>query len=149
VPVCPGLLGGVETPLAVSGSRVFVPVVDLCYREDATGGAAQSFGRVDPSSGRGRLVALDLEHGTKLWEVRLPSPPFGCATASDDLVFTSTFDGSLYAFSAAGGRLLWHARAGAGINACPAVSGRTLFVGAGVPRRGHDPLELVAYAIAG
>ena len=30
--VCPGLFGGVLTPMALAGGRVFVPVVDLCYR---------------------------------------------------------------------------------------------------------------------
>jgi outer membrane protein assembly factor BamB len=133
----------------VSGGRVFVPVVDLCYRESATGEAAQSFARVDPSSGRGRLVALDLRRGKPLWEVRLPSPLFGCATATNDVVFTSTFDGTLYAFAAGDGRLLWRAQAGAGVNACPALAGRMLLVGAGVPRRGHRALELVAYALPG
>lgn len=147
VSVCPGLLGGVETPPAVSGGRVFVPVVDLCYRENSTGRAANSFGRVDPSTGRGRLVALDLDSGTRLWEVHLPSPPFGCATATGDVVFTATFDGSLSAFAAADGRLLWRAQAGAGINACPAISGRMVIVGAGVPRPGHRPLGLVAYTL--
>ena len=149
VSVCPGLLGGVETPVAVGGGRVFVPAVDLCYAENSTGGAAQSFGRVDPSAGRGRLVALDLRRGTPLWEARLPSPPFGCATSSNDIVFTSTFDGTVYAFAARDGRLLWRASAGAGINACPAVAGKMLYVGAGVPRRGHRALGLVAFSLPG
>ena len=30
VTVCPGLLGGVETPMAYADGRLFVPVVDLC-----------------------------------------------------------------------------------------------------------------------
>jgi outer membrane protein assembly factor BamB len=149
VPVCPGLLGGVETPVSVNGGRVFAPVVDLCYRENSTGAAAQSFGRVDPGTGRGRLVALDLHRGTRLWEAQLPSPPFGCATSTNGVVFTSTFDGTLYAFSAGDGRRLWRARAGAGINACPAVVGRMLYVGIGVPRSGQRALALVAYELPG
>jgi len=37
VSVCPGLLGGVETPMASAGGRLYVPVVDLCMRGSAIG----------------------------------------------------------------------------------------------------------------
>ena len=63
VSVCPGLLGGVETPIAVGGGRVFVPVVDLCYDENSTGGAAASFTATSPSHGSGEIVALDARDG--------------------------------------------------------------------------------------
>jgi outer membrane protein assembly factor BamB len=147
VDVCPGLLGGVETPAAVSDGRLFVPVVDLCYEEDATGAAAASFTRVDPARGTGRLVALDVRDGRILWQRTLPQPDFGCATVANDVVFTSTYDGTLYAFGARDGRLLWRVRAAAGVNACPAVAGATLYVAAGVPNRPHASLELAAYRL--
>ncbi len=99
VTVCPGLLGGVETPMAYDKGRLFVPVVDLCGWGSAA--ARQELTSVDPSSGRGRLVALDAATGRRIWVRRLPSPDFGCATVSNDVVFTSTFDGTAYAFAAA------------------------------------------------
>lgn len=128
VTVCPGPLGGVATPMAYSAGRLFVPVGDLC-----------------PSSGNGTgtLVALDANTGHTLWLRRLPSPNFGCATVSNDVVFTATLDGTVYAFAAQDGKLLWHARMRAGVNACPTVVDDTLLVGAGV---GTMP-ELVAYAL--
>lgn len=144
VSVCPGLLGGVETPAASADGRVFVPYVDLCYGEDAIGGAASSFSKVDPAHGRGGLVALDAGTGHTLWRRGFGSPSFGCATVANDVVFTSTFDGTLYALAAGSGRTLWHATAPAGVNACPSVSGSTLLVAAGVPRAGGSG-ELVAY----
>jgi alcohol dehydrogenase (cytochrome c) len=136
VSVCPGLLGGVETPAAAADGRVFVPVVNLCYPENATGMAATTFGHVDPATGTGALVALDGKTGRRLWQRRLPSPVFGCATVSHDVVFTSTFDGHVYAFAADNGRRLWSTRTEGGINACPAVSGDRLLVPVGIPRRG-------------
>jgi outer membrane protein assembly factor BamB len=146
VSVCPGLLGGVETPAAAAGGRVFVPVVDLCYRENATGGAAQSFLHVDPSRGRGSLVALDLKTGRRLWSRALPQPPFGCASVSKDVVFTSAYDGSLFAFRTDDGRALWQGQTPARINACPAIADGRLVVAAGVPR-GGAALELLAYSL--
>jgi outer membrane protein assembly factor BamB len=129
IDVCPGLFGGVLTPLALASGRLFVPVVDLCFRGSAYG--FPSFGATDPARGRGELVALSATTGRRLWLRRLPSPAFGCATVSRDVVFTATYAGVVYAFDARDGRLLWKAREPAGINACPAVVGDTLLVGAG------------------
>lgn len=147
VTVCPGLLGGVETPMASSDGRIFVPVVDLCSKGSATG--FESLARLDPTAGRGELVALDAATGRRLWTRRLPQPVFGCATVSRDVVFTSTFDGRIYAMAAGDGTTLWTARARAGINACPAVAGDLLLVGAGSPYPGlkHPVFELVAYGL--
>lgn len=150
VSVCPGFLGGVETPLAVADGRVFVPVVDLCYPESSRGSGNLGFYRVDPADGKGRLTALDLETGKPLWERRLPQPVFGCATVSNDVVFTSTYDGRLYGFDTETGETVWETRAPAGINACPAVAGDLLLVQAGTdhPSFGEvPPLGLVAYRL--
>ena len=87
--------------MAYAEGRLFVPVVDLCGWGSAT--SRQPLTSVVPSRGKGRLVALDAATGRALWVRRLPSPNFGCATVSNDVVFTSTFDGTAYAF-AAGGR---------------------------------------------
>ena len=73
--------------------------------------------------------------GASLWERRLPSPDFGCATVSNDVVFTSTYDGSVYAFAVDDGTLVWHERMRAGMNACPAVVGDLVLFGAGVRLR--------------
>jgi outer membrane protein assembly factor BamB len=146
VTVCPGLLGGVETPMAYAEGRLFVPVVDLCGWGSAV--ARQQVTSVDPSRGRGRLVALDAATGRTLWERRLPSPDFGCATVSNDLVFTSTFDGTVYAFATADGTLVWRERMRAGVNACPAVVGDLVLFGAGIRRRpGGATPELVAFGL--
>ena len=143
VSVCPGLLGGVETPMAFADDRVFVPVVDLCVPESAV--TTTTLDKVDPNRGEGRLVALDSATGKLLWERRFPSANFGCATVANDIVFTSTYDGNVYGLAVDDGRVLWRAKLRAGVNSCPAVAGDELFAGAGVPRRGSVE-ELVAYA---
>jgi outer membrane protein assembly factor BamB len=145
VTVCPGLLGGVETPMAYADGRLFVPVVDLCGWGSASG--RQQLTSLRPSRGKGRLVALDAATGRTLWERRLPSPAFGCATVSNDVVFTSTFDGTVYAFAVADGRLAWRTRMRAGVNACPAVVGDLVLFGAGAPRSGGVTPELVAFGL--
>ena len=145
VTVCPGLFGGVETPMAYAAGRLFVPVVDLCGPGSAV--TRQEVTSVDPSKGTGRVVALDATGGRRLWERRLPSPVFGCATVANDVVFTATFDGTVYALAADDGATLWRAHLRAGVNACPAVVGDTLVVGAGIRRAAGDVPELVAFRL--
>ena len=147
VTVCPGLLGGVETPMAYAAGRLFVPVVDLCGWGSAVG--SQQVATIDPSKGRGLLVALDASTGRTLWQRRFPSPDFGCAAVSHDVVFTSTYDGTVYALSVRDGAILWQARMRAGVNSCPAVVGDLLLVGAGVRRPGGPVPELVAFGLGG
>jgi outer membrane protein assembly factor BamB len=148
VNVCPGLLGGVLTPMALAHGRVFVPVVDLCMRGSATG--YEDFGAVDYAHrGRGELTALAAASGRPLWTRRLPSPVFGCATAAGDVVFTTTYAGRVYALSQRTGRTLWSIQEPAGSNACPAVAGDLLVVPAGAePTTISSPTEVVdGYAI--
>jgi alcohol dehydrogenase (cytochrome c) len=145
VTVCPGLFGGVETPMAYADGRLFVPDVDLCGRGSAV--ASQNVNSIDPARGRGRLVALDAATGRTLWDRRLPSPDFGCAAVSNDVVFTSTYAGTLYALATATGRILWSAKLPAGINGCPAVAGDMLIVGAGIREQPRDRAELVAFRV--
>jgi outer membrane protein assembly factor BamB len=146
--VCPGLLGGVETPLAVSDGRVFVPVVDLCFSESALGTSLAGFLTTNYAKGRGAIAALDLKTGRPLWVRRFGSPVFGCATAANDVVFTVTYVGTVVALRADDGDVLWRATAPAAVNACPAVAGSLLVVAAGAaypePRAASD--EVVAYA---
>lgn len=145
VTVCPGLFGGVETPMAYADGRLFVPDVDLCGWGRATG--SQNVDSVVPARGRGRMVALDAATGRTLWDRRLPSPDFGCAAVSNDVVFTSTYAGTVYALATATGRILWSAKLPAGINGCPAVDGDMLIVGAGILEHPGDRPALVAFRL--
>jgi alcohol dehydrogenase (cytochrome c) len=71
----------------------------------------------------------------------------GCATVANDVVFTSTYDGVLYALAARDGVTLWSTRLRAGVNACPSVAGDLLLVGAGIRRPDGATPELVAYGL--
>jgi outer membrane protein assembly factor BamB len=143
--VCPGLWGGVLTPMAYAAGRLFVPVVEQCAREGATHPAELP----DVREGDGVLVALSARDGQKLWSRRLGSPAMGCATVARDVVIVPTYDGRVLALAATDGRTLWQARARAGIIGCPAVAGDMLVVGAGAPypTAASAVPEIVAYAL--
>ncbi len=144
--VCPGLWGGVLTPMAYAQSRLVVPVVERCMPEGSTLPAPLA----DLRQGDGVAVALSAKTGRQLWSHRLGSPPTGCATIAGDVVFVPTLAGHVFALALSDGRTLWETQARAGINGCPSVAGGLLLVGAGAPTRGAGAVpELTAFELPG
>jgi alcohol dehydrogenase (cytochrome c) len=146
VKIFPGDFGGVETPMALAANRLFVPWVDFPVHAGSTGftGFATKF-----NAGRGGFTALDPASGAVLWEHKLPALVLGAATVANDVVFTSTYAGSVYAFDTKTGNTLWTAKAPAGINSFPAVDGDTLLVGAGTAGFDKNPhFQLIAYSLS-
>ncbi len=141
--VYPGLLGGVIAPMATNGSTVFVPVVNhsVTYTNQTE---PQESG---PSTGE--LVALDTATGAVKWDRKLPSSAFGAATAVNDLVFATTFEGKLYAFDASSGATVWESQLPAGSNTGVAVDGDTLIAPAGLAFASGQSPGLVAYRLPG
>ncbi len=139
---CPGSAGGVETPLAEAGNVVYVPWIDLCLKGSATGLTGAG------GAARGGLAAVDATTGAVIWKHMFGTLDAGAATIADNVVFTSTYDGTIYAFARKSGSVLWTTKAPAGINSFPAVTKTMLIVGAGAPTKAkneHD--EIVAYAL--
>jgi outer membrane protein assembly factor BamB len=148
--IFPGDFGGVETPMAFAGGRLFVPWVDLPIHAGATGPASSIIGSADAfKAGRGGLTAIDAATGTVAWQRKLPSMDFGAATVANDVVFTSDYAGALYAFDTQTGQTLWSKKTPAGINAFPAVDGDTLLVGSAATGFAKKPkFQLIAYSLS-
>ena len=101
----------------------------------------------DLGAATGELVAIDAATGKILWDKKLDQMVVGAATVVNDLVFTSTYNGKIYAFDRKTGDEVWTYQAPGGINGWPAVSGDTIIFPVGV---GQNPvllaLSLGAYA---
>ena len=150
VDVFPGTLGGVETPMALAENRLFVPWLDFPTRTGAGGIPGGLEGSADYTTSRGGITAVNPATGEVLWERKLPSMVLGAATVANDVVFTSTYAGTVYAFDTETGKTLWTTKAPAGINSFPAVDGDTLLVGAATTGFEEDPsFELIAYSLSG
>ncbi len=121
---CPGSLGGVLTPMAEARAVVYVPWIDVCFKGSATGLAAGG-----PHTATGGLAAVDAATGAIIWEHTFPDIDSGAATVANNVVFTSTYDGTIYALSTGTGAVLWKAKAPHGINSFPAITKTTLIVG--------------------
>ena len=134
VEVLPGFWGGVETPIAMADGVVYVPIANLPSLYEATAfgardgdeAVANQEGRIEYAKGTGEVAALDINTGKVLWATPLPAINFGGATAVNDLMFTATYDGMIYALSRADGSIVWSFQAPGGIIAWPAVAGDSI-----------------------
>ncbi|MGH7642412.1 MAG: PQQ-binding-like beta-propeller repeat protein [Candidatus Dormibacteria bacterium] len=145
VTYCPGSLGGVVTPMAQSGTTLYVPWIDWCFKGKSTGLSGYS------KSATGGLAAVNPATGAIEWTHSFGHLPLGAATVANDVVFTSTINGAMYALSTTSGSDLWSAQSPAGINSFPAVTANMLIVGAGAPTSAKKQTkgEMIAYSLGG
>jgi outer membrane protein assembly factor BamB/plastocyanin len=141
----PGILGGVETNMAVADGVIYVPIVNLSAKFTTL---KQKIASNAPyATGKGELVALDLATGKVLWDRKLPQMAFGNATVTNDLVFTTTFDGKLFALSRTDGHIVWQEQLPAGTNSPVSINGDTLITAASFPAgKGQKP-AIIAYSL--
>jgi len=144
----PGSVGGVLSNLAVAGGRVYVATNDepVTYT-----GPDVADGDKASSHPTGEVDALDLATGRVVWDTRVDSMPLGAATVSNDLVFTTLYDGTLIALDRRTGAVVYRHRLPTSANAPIAVFGNTVLVPAGGPETsgrigGHA--QLVAYTLS-
>ncbi len=144
----PGAFGGIETQLATNGSTVFAAVNDLGF-PITVHGVAESSKTFEASLGTatGEMVAVNQDTGKIIWDDKLPSTPYGAATVTNDVVFTTTYSGYLYAFNAATGAILLKTPLSSGSNAPVAVDGDYVLVGAGVQVPKNDKQLIIAYKL--
>jgi len=144
----PGALGGIETPLASNGSVVYAAVNDVPF--SMTNIAPAESGKTFAASiakGTGEMVAVNQDTGKIIWDDKLPSSPYGAATVTNDVVFTTTYSGYLYAFNATTGAILLRTPLSSGSNAPVAVDGDYVLVGAGLPSLTNHHQLIIAYKL--
>jgi len=128
----PSIYGGIETQLASNGATTFAAVNDLALPAtpaDYTGTVTSVVAAVEHASGE--MVAVGQDTGAVEWDTPLPSSPYGAATVTNDVVFTTTFRGDMYALDAGTGKILLKTPLSAGSNAPVAVDGDYVIAGAG------------------
>jgi mono/diheme cytochrome c family protein len=93
------------------------------------------------------MVAINQATGKIKWQHHFAHSPYGGATVTNDLVFTTTFDGSIWALNKNTGAVVWHAKLPAGSNSTVAIDGDTVLTGAGFPEGASQKPTFVAYRI--
>ena len=147
----PSLYGGMLTQLASNGSTAFAAVNDWALAASPTGftGSVASQVKALYAAG-GEMVAVNQDTGTIIWDTPLPSSPYGAATVTNDVVFTTTFKGYLYALNATTGAILFSTPMSAGTNAPVAVDGDYVIAGAGAAALSSNQRNMIiAYKLGG
>ncbi len=128
----PGALGGVESQLATNGTTVFAAINNLALPMSVKGVTnPKSFG-ASIGKATGEMIAVNQDTGKIEWDDKLPSTPYGAAAVTNNVVFTTTYSGYLYAFSAATGAILLKTPMSSGSNAPVTIDGDYAITGAGV-----------------
>ncbi|UCF12203.1 MAG: PQQ-binding-like beta-propeller repeat protein [Thermoplasmatales archaeon] len=84
-----------------------------------------------PSNANNKVIALDLSHGSQLWEYDLPAGSFSTPAVYKDMVFVGCNEGrgnSLFALDAGSGDSLWNKSVGAIGRASPVIHDDVVFV---------------------
>ena len=142
----PGVFGGVESQLATNGSTTFAAVNNLGVPMSVDGltESGKAFEASIPKA-TGEMVAVNQDTGKIKWDDKLPSSPYGAATVTNNVVFTTTYSGHLYAFNAATGAILLNTPLSAGSNAPVTIDGDYVIAGASVPLSGQA--LIIAYKL--
>lgn len=129
--VAPGAWGGIETPMAYADGVIYALTANLPSPYNATAYDAetpeQALNRSEGGTllerGTAEIDALDATTGNILWKHEFDKVAFGGVTVVNDLLFTATLDGMVYALSRQDGSVVWQWQAPGGTNAWPAVAG--------------------------
>jgi glucose dehydrogenase len=132
--VAPGAWGGVETPMAFADGTLYALTANLPSPYNATAFESdtpeqalnRSEGGTLMQNGTADLLALDGASGKITWQHHFDKAAFGGVTVVNDLVFTATLDGTVYALNRKDGSVIWQWQAPGGTNAWPAVVGDTI-----------------------
>ena len=146
--ILPGSLGGVLTNMALAGNTLYVVVCDVPY---TVTNLNQTLGIDVPTNSipTGEVEALNLVTGDVEWDTKVPQMPLGAATVSNDLVFTTLYNGTLIALNRNTGAIVYRRTLPTSTNAPIAIAGDTVLIPAGGPTlgtTGGDP-QLVALKV--
>ena len=133
--------------MAVADGSVYVVTLNVpltaktmaSVNGDASGGASS-----------GDIEALSLATGKVEWDTRVPTLPLGAATVSNDLVFTTLYNGTLLALNRATGAIVYQHKLPTSTNSPIAIADNTVLVPAGGPevKGGGGSPQLVAYTVS-
>jgi alcohol dehydrogenase (cytochrome c) len=144
--ILPGSLGGVLTDLAVANNSVYLATFDLPLTYTRLNQPTPTKAAGSPT---GEVEALSLATGKVEWDRKLPQLPLGGVTVSNDLLFTTLYDGELIALNRTTGAIVYRHQLPTSANSPIAIAGNAVIVPAGGPitSTGGKHPQIVAYAV--
>jgi glucose dehydrogenase len=141
----PGDLGGIESQLASNGKTVFAAVNDLPVKYTGQNGIT---GATDnPFKGKGELVAINQSNGKILWDHHFAHSAYGAVSVTNNVAFTTTFDGTLWALNTSNGKVLSHKHLSAGTNTPVTINGNTVITAGTFPHGKGQTAQIQAFSL--
>jgi alcohol dehydrogenase (cytochrome c) len=134
--------------MAMADGSVYLATINLPV-------TATTLKSVNGNAGAGgageEIEALSVATGKVEWRALVPTLPLGAATVSNDLVFTTLYNGELLALNRSTGAIVYQKKLPTSANSPIAVTGNAILVPAGGPLTsakgsGGSP-QLVAYTV--
>ena len=142
----PGDLGGVESQLATNGKTVFAAINNLAVKYKGQSDMEAEFvGGF--AAGKGEIVAVNAATGAIEWKKELPTSAYGSVTIANNVVFTTNFEGNLYAFETSTGKELFKTKLSAGTNAPVTVVGDTVVTAGSFPQAAGQKALIIGYRL--
>jgi outer membrane protein assembly factor BamB/cytochrome c5 len=142
--IFPGIWGGVESQFAVAGDTAFFANNNLGIK----------YGKKEPGieiesieQGNGEMVAVNIETGEIEWTHKFEHSPYGAASVTNDLVFTTTLDGIIWALNTETGKVEWSSKLPAGTNAPVAINEDMVITAGSYPQGKGQVAEIVAFKL--
>jgi alcohol dehydrogenase (cytochrome c) len=135
--------------MAVAGGSVYVATINVGVTSttmSAVNGNAKA-----PGGESGDIEALSLATGKVEWDTKVSTLPLGATTVSNDLVFTTLYNGTLLALNRATGATVSKLKLPTSTNSPIAIAGNTVIVPAGGPKASATDSgnpQLVAYTVS-
>ena len=143
--IYPGDQGGVETQMASDGETLYVAVNNLY----AIYHGQELPEMQDYMEGTGEVVALDIATGRVKWTHDLPHGAYGGATVTNDLVFTTSYEGTLWALNKDTGDLEWKESLPAAAIAPVSLAHDTVIAAGSIELGEEQERKLVAFRLGG
>jgi outer membrane protein assembly factor BamB len=142
----PGAFGGVLTNMAVSANTIYAAAINLPFKFTL---GSQVNGVPASKVATGEIQALNVTTGKVEWTTKLKGLPDGATTVSNDIVFTTLFDGELVALNSSSGKIVDTIQLPRPTNSPIAIAGNTIIVPVGAPKVGSHkgPSQIVAYRL--
>ncbi len=142
--ILPGSFGGVLTNLALGGDSLYVATCDLPLTYTSLNEPVPTKAA---GAATGEVEALNLATGRVEWDTKLSQLPLGAATVSNDLVFTTLYNGVLIALDRRTGAIAYRRQLPTSANSPIAIAGNTVIVPAGgaTTSKGAGHPQVVAY----
>jgi polyvinyl alcohol dehydrogenase (cytochrome) len=153
-----GHLGGIHWGTAIDGTRIYAGVNNEGAMPFVLGGKGAHAGETVQT---GAWAALDPASGDILWQIANPAMQYplhgasvnGPVVAVNGVLFGGSMDadGTMFAFDAATGNVLWSFKSGGTVYGGPAVAGGIVYWGSGYPTRlgfGTSSRKLYAFQVS-